>query len=134
MADRHGMTRRKYSKRATEFVIAVQVDLDTAGFTYRKWGSTQTCKRGDWLVNNNGDTYSVDGETFARTYRATGPGTWVKTTPVWAEVAASAGEVRTKEGSTHYEAGDYLVYNEQDGGDAYAVAKAAFERMYAPAE
>jgi hypothetical protein len=40
--------------------------------------------------------------------------------------------VRTKEGSTHYEAGDYLVYNQQDGGDAYAVSKRAFERMYEP--
>jgi hypothetical protein len=122
--------RRKYVKRATEFVIAVQLDLDTDGLRYQKWGSTQVCKRGDWLVNNNGDTYTVDQETFARTYRATGPGTYVKTAPVWAEVARTAGEVRTKEGATHYEAGDYLVYNEPDGGDAYAVSKDAFERMY----
>jgi hypothetical protein len=115
-------------------VTAVRVDLGTDGFTYRKWGSTQTCKRGDWLVNNNGDTYSVDAESFARTYRATGPGTWVKTTPVWAAVAISTGEVRTKEGSTQYKTGDYLGFNEPDGGDAYAVANDEFERMYAPAE
>jgi hypothetical protein len=126
------MNRQKYLKRATESIIAVQIDLDTAGFTYQKWGGTQTCKRGDWLVNNQGDTYTVDGDTFARTYRATGPGTYFKTTPVWAEVATSAGEVRTKEGSTSYEAGDYLVSNEPDGGDAYAISKSAFERMYAP--
>jgi hypothetical protein len=123
-------TRHTYVKRDTEFVVAVQVDLDTTGFTYEKWGGTQTCKPGDWLVNNGGDTYTVDRVTFAHTYRAIGPGTYIKVTPVWAEVARAAGEVRTKEGTTHYEAGDYLVYNEPDGGDAYAVSKDAFERMY----
>jgi hypothetical protein len=125
-------TRRRYLKRATQFVVAVQLDLDTPGFTYEKWGATQMCKRGDWLVTNDGDTYTVDAESFARTYKTTGPGTYVKHTPVWAEVASGAGEVRTREGSTHYEAGDYLVYNEPDGGDAYAVSKQAFERMYEP--
>lgn len=124
------MSRRPYRKRPSEFVLAVQLDLDTDGFTYRKWGSTQTCKRGDWIVNNNGDTYTVDAESFARTYRSTGPGTWVKSAPVWAEAAERAGDVKTKEGTTYYEPGDYLVYNEQDGGDAYAVPKDAFERMY----
>jgi hypothetical protein len=123
-------SREKYVKRASQFVVAVQLDLETDGFMYRKWGSIQTCKRGDWLVYNNGDIYTVDGETFARTYRPTGPGTYVKVSSVWAEVAAEAGEVRTKEGSTHYESGDYLVYNEPDGGDAYAVSKSAFEQMY----
>jgi hypothetical protein len=125
-------TRRRYVKRATQFVVAVQLDLDTPGFTYQKWGSTQTCKRNDWLVTNDGDTYTVDRETFARTYKSTGPGMYVKHTPVWAEEAPKAGEIRTKEGSTHYEAGDYLVYNEPDGGDGYAVSKQAFERMYEP--
>jgi hypothetical protein len=121
-------------KRASEFVTAVRVDLDTDGFSYRKWGSVQRCKAGDWLVNNNGDTYTIDADTFARTYRPTGPATYVKSAPVWAEVADSAGSVRTKEGSTEHDAGDYLVYNEPDGGDAYAVAKADFERMYERAD
>lgn len=125
-------TRRPYVKRATQFVVAVQLDLETPGFSYRKWGDTQTCKRGDWLVNNDGDVYTVDRESFARTYEPTGPGTYVKRTPVWAEVAPAAGEVRTKEGATHYEAGDYLVSNNPDGSDAYAVAKGDFERMYEP--
>jgi hypothetical protein len=122
--------RQQYVKRTSQFVTAVQVDLETDGFTYRKWGGTQTCKRGDWLVNNGGDIYTVDGDTFARTYRATGPGVYVKATPVWAEMAGAAGEIRTKEGATHYEPGDYLVYNEPDGGDGYAVSRAAFEGMY----
>jgi len=122
--------RRQYVKRASQFVTAVRLDLQTEGFTYQKWGSVQKCKPGDWLVNNNGDTYTVDADTFARTYRPTGRGTYLKTTPVWAEVANEAGEVRTKEGTTHYRPGDYLVYNEPDGGDAYAVSSSAFERMY----
>ena len=122
--------RHKYLKRATEFVTAVQVDVEMDGFTYRKWGATQQCKRGDWLVNNKGDIYTVDGETFARTYRANGPGTYVKATPVWAEVAKTAGGVRTKEGVTHYRPGDYLVYNQADGGDGYAVERDEFDRMY----
>jgi hypothetical protein len=125
-------SRQRYVKRETEFVVAVQLDLDTPGFTYQKWGATQTCKAGDWIVNNAGDTYTVDRDTFARTYRATGPGQYVKLTPIWAEEAAASGEVRTKEGITHYDAGDYLVFNEPDGGDPYAVARDEFERMYTP--
>ena len=125
-------SRRQYVKRASQFVVAVQLDLDTPGFTYKKWGGTQTCKPGDWLVNNGGDIYTVDRDTFSRTYESTGPGTYVKRTPVWAEAAGEAGAVRTKEGATQYEAGDYLVYNQPDGGDAYAVAKDAFEKMYEP--
>jgi len=126
--------KQKYVKRASEFVVAVQFDLDIDGFTYRKWGGTQRCKRGDWLVNNGGDIYTIDRESFARTYRATGPGTYVKTAPVWAEVADTAGEARTKEGATRYQIGDYLVSNEREGEDRYAVAKHEFERMYERSE
>jgi hypothetical protein len=125
-------SRRRYIKRETEFVVAVQLDLETDGFTYRKWGDLQRCKAGDWLVNNAGEIYTVDGKTFERTYRATGPGRYVKATPVWAEIASSSGDVRTKEGTTHYEPGDYLVYNEERGGDSYAVSKENFDRMYQP--
>ena len=123
-------SRRKYFKRAAEFVTAVQVDLDMDGFTYQKWGGTQRCKRCDWLVNNSGDIYTVDADTFSRTYRSSGPGTYVKATPVWAEVAEAAGEILTKEGVTHYRPADYLVYNQADGGDAYAIEREEFERMY----
>lgn len=123
-------SRQQYIKRASQFIVAVQFDLKTDGFTYEKWGSTQRCKPGDWLVNNNGDTYTVDRETFARTYKSSGPGTYTKLTTVWAEVAHEAGEVTTKEGATRYEPGDYIVYNEPHGGDAYAVSKAVFEQMY----
>lgn len=127
-------SRQQYIKRASQLIVAVQLDLKTDGFTYEKWGSTQRCKPGDWLVNNNGDTYTVDRETFARTYKPMGPGTYAKVTTVWAEVAQEAGEVPTKEGATRFEPGDYIVYNESHGGDAYAVSKAAFEQMYEAVE
>lgn len=123
--------RRQYVKRAGQTVVAVRLDLELEGFTYHKWGSLQRGKRGDWLVDNHGDVYTVDAESFARTYRPSGqPGTYVKTAPVWAEVARTGGEVRTKEGATRYDAGDYLVSNEPAGGDAYAVPRDEFERMY----
>src|SRR5262249_14965503 len=51
--------RRRYKKKPTAFVTAVQLDLDTEGFTYNKWGGKQVCKRGDWLVDNNGGKYTV---------------------------------------------------------------------------
>jgi hypothetical protein len=123
-------TRRRYRKKPDQFVVAVQLALDTNGFTYKKWGAEQRCKRGDWLVNNGGDVYTVDAEVFARTYRELEPGRYLKTTPVWAEVADKAGAVPTKEGQSHYEPGDYLVYNNEDGTDAYCVSAKKFEAMY----
>ena len=108
----------------------MQLALEGAGFTYQKWGAMQTCKSGDWLVDNDGDVYTVDSDSFARTYKKVDDGRYVKTTPVWAEVASAPGDVKTKEGSTSYKAGDYLVFNEESGGDAYAVEAAKFEAMY----
>ncbi len=128
--------RRKYVKRAKTPVVAVQLALDTDGFTYRKWGAVQRCKPGDWIVNNAGDIYTVDQETFARTYLVEEPGgaTYVKIAPVWAEVAERDGVIRTKEGETHYKAGAYLVFNDAEGLDGYAVEAAKFQSMYRPAE
>jgi hypothetical protein len=128
----HG--RLKYMKSTDQVVVAVQLILETTGFTYRKWGGVQTCKAGDWIVNNGGDVYTVDRATFERTYRQVEAGTYVKTTPVWAEMACEAGSVETKEGVTRYRAGDYLVFNEEQGGDAYAVSADKFEAMYQRAD
>ncbi len=122
--------RLRYKKKADQFIVAVQLNLDTDGFTYRKWGAEQRCKRGDWLVDNGGDIYTIDSGVFAKTYRNVGPGAYVKTTPVWAEVATRPGKVSTKEGESHYRAGDYLVYNNEDGTDAYCMSAAKFESMY----
>lgn len=122
--------RRKYKKKPTASITAVQLDLDTEGFTYNKWGGKQVCKRGDWLVNNNGDTYTIAEKSFAQTYEFVSPGVYVKSAPVWAEVAEKAGKLKTKEGETAYQAGDYLVYNNEDGTDGYAVTAKNFESMY----
>jgi hypothetical protein len=126
--------RRRYRKKADQFVVAVKLDLDTDGFTYRKWGADQRCKPGDWLVENQGDTYTVDDAVFLKTYRRVGPGTYVKTTPVWAEKATQPGSVATKEGRSHYDPGDYLVFNNEDGTDAYCIGATKFESMYEPDE
>lgn len=115
-------------------MVAVRLDLDTAGFTYRKWGAEQNCKAGDWLVDNNGDVYTVDARVFAGTYRSVAPGIYVKTTPIWAERATQPGSVATKEGRSHYNAGDYLVSNNKDGTDAYCISAERFESMYEPDE
>ena len=126
--------RRKYRKRGDLHVTAVQLTLDTDGFTYRKWGRVQRCKAGDWLVDNGVDVYTVDQESFARTYRAAGPGRYVKVGPVWAERTAAAGQVVTKEGVTEYRAGDYLVSNDEAGTDTYAVEGSIFDEMYDAAD
>jgi hypothetical protein len=126
----HGRTR--YQKRPNQHVVAVQLPLDGTGFTYEKWGGTQQCKPGDWLVNNNGEVYTVERESFRRTYARVGDGTYLKVAPVWASVAREDGRIATKEGLSAYKAGDYLVSNEEDGSDAYAVEAKKFEAMYEP--
>lgn len=126
-------TPKRYVRRPDRPVVAVQLALEAARLVYRKWGGEQRADAGDWLVDSDGDVYTVQEHTFARTYRKTGPGTYVKTTPVWAVQASTAGSVRTKEGATRYEAGDYLVSNTDDGTDAYAIGAAKFESLYEPA-
>jgi hypothetical protein len=114
-------------------VIAVRLTLETEGLVYRKWGGQQRAKPGDWIVDNDGDVYTVDADVFARTYRQIAKGTYIKATPVWAEQASVAGAVRTKEGVTHYAPGDYLVSNGADGSDEYAMDGATFTSLYEPA-
>ncbi len=126
--------RKQYRKKSTETVTAVQLDLDTEGFSYEKWGGAQFCKPGDWLVNNNGDVYTIDRQTFADSYEQLSQGCYAKTGTVWAEVAEADGTVSTKEGSTDYRTGDYLVSNDMAGTDSYAVSREKFEEMYEPAE
>jgi hypothetical protein len=129
---------RRYLPRPDRPVAAVQLAFDKDGFdfTYRKWGGRQRAKAGDWLVNNAGEVYTVDADVFARTYRSVdaGPGRYVKTTPIWAERAETAGSVPTKEGATQYDAGDYLVSNSEDGSDRYAITAAKFGELYVAAE
>ncbi|HZZ13183.1 MAG TPA: hypothetical protein VFE79_21055 [Paraburkholderia sp.] len=125
---------RRYRLKPDRFVVAVPLRLDTAGFEYRKWGDAQHCKPGDWLVDNEGEIYTVDQDVFAKTYREVSRGVYTKVTPVWARKVAAAGHVSTREGRTHYEAGDYLVFNDEDGTDGYAMPAATFHSKYEPDE
>ena len=126
--------RKRYRRKPDQYVVAVQLQLESLIFTYRKWGDNQTCKVGDWLVDNDGDVYTVDAESFAKTYRLLHRGAYVKTAPVWAEPSATDGRVSTKEGRTHHKKGDFLVSNNEDGTDAYAIAEDKFHSMYEPDE
>ena len=72
--------RRRYLKNPDQFVTAVQLNLDTQGFVFNKWGGEQRCKPGDWLVDNDGDVYTVDAEVFSNTYHRLSPAVFVKTT------------------------------------------------------
>jgi len=121
---------RQYRRKQRTFVTAVRLDLNTDGFTYFKWGGTQRCKQGDWIVGNQEDVYTIDRETFERTYQMVSPGLYEKVGPVWAEAAAEPGTIRTKEGATAYVAGDYLVFNDPDRKDGYAMKPETFHRLY----
>jgi hypothetical protein len=123
--------RERYVRRPDRPVVAIRLPLDTDGLVYRKWGGVQRAKPGDWLIeNDHGEVYTVDADVFERTYRQIAKGTYLKITPVWAERATAAGTVATKEGVTHYAAGDYLVSNTPDGSDDYAVPASTFESLY----
>ena len=122
--------RKCYRKKDECFVVAVKLDLDTKGFNYFKWGAKQTCKPGDWLIDNDGDIYTIDQEVFSRTYRKVSSGMYVKTTLVWAGVATDSGRILTKEGSSQFEKGDFLVYNNKDGTDGYCMSASKFKSMY----
>ena len=123
--------RRRYVRRPDRPVVAVRLESDGDGLVYRKWRGEQRAKPGDWVVDSDGDIYTVDADVFARTYRRVGADTFVKITPVWAQRAHTGGVVTTKEGASHYEAGDYLVSNDRDGADEYAVQAQKFESLYA---
>ena len=95
--------RSRFRRRPAQAVTAVQLALDFDGFSYRKWGDTQTAQAGDWLVDNGSEVYTVAADSFARTYRQIGPGRWLKTGSVWAQQVRRSGSVATKEGRTHYQ-------------------------------
>lgn len=124
------MELRKYRRKPDQYVIAIALELETEGLSYVKWGGPQRAKRGDYLVENDGEVYTVEREVFLRTYRRVAPGHYVKTTPVWAAPAATAGSVPTREGVTQYQPHDYVVSNDRAGTDRYAVAREKFEAMY----
>lgn len=122
--------RKLYRKRPKFNVTAVQLELDLEKFEYQKWGGKQTCKPGDWLVNNDGDIYTVDKQYFKDHYRRVSQGVFEKVGEIWAEIADADGAIKTIEGSTAYRAGDYLVFDRETGGEGYAIGRLKFERWY----
>lgn len=120
----------KYRRREDTLVTAVQLDLDTEGLTYRKWGGEQTARAGDWLVNNDGSTYTIDRDVFERTYSKQSPGVYRKTNTVWARQAETDGKIKTTSGHTDYEAGDMIVFNDEEEEDGWAMAAEEFESLY----
>ena len=86
---------------------------------------------GDWLVKNGDEVYTIERQTFEDTYTATDtPGQYIKTGKVWAKRAPESGTIRTKEGSTRYQAGDWLVFNDPEGQDGYSVSAGRFSELY----
>lgn len=122
---------KKYRKRPEFLITAVQLKLDTNGLQYRKWGDIQNAQANDWLVEANGNVYTIEEEVFARTYRQASPGRYEKVAPVFAVQADQDGSIATLEGRTHYTVGDYLVYENPDQQEgAYAIKRLDFEKMY----
>ena len=132
---------KRYRRRDNTPVTAIPLDLVTSRknqsgdqlFTYYKWDDTQTAKTGDWLVKSGDEVYTVERQTFEDTYTHIGrPGQYVKTNNVWAKRATQSGTIQTKEGSTRYEAGDYLVFNDPGRQDGYAISAKVFPKLYEP--
>jgi hypothetical protein len=120
----------RYRRRPSRYIVAVQLKLDTDGLRFRKWGGEQVARRGDWLVDNQGEVYTVEAKSFRKTYRRVSPGIYLKKTPVWARRASEAGAIKTKEGATRYRKGDYLVFNVRNGTDGYSMPAARFRSLY----
>ena len=66
-------------------------------------------------------TCTVDAESFARRYTQVSPGIYRKSVEVWVRVVDHSGGIKTREDVTRYDAGDYIVYNDAEGVDGYAV-------------
>lgn len=76
----------------------------------------------------------MDGDSFARTYREVSRGIFAKLGVVWARQANEAGSITTREGSTDYERGDWLVFNDRHGRDGYAISNRRFSQLYEAAQ
>lgn len=130
---------KPYRRRDNTPVTGIPLDLiakpdNQTGdplFTYHRWDNPQTAKTGDWLIKNADEIYTVDRETFENTYCPTDTdGQYIKTSKVWAKRATEPSTIQTREGSTRYDAGDWLVYNDPRGQDGYAISADRFLELY----
>ena len=106
---------------------AIQLDI---ALSYEKWGGPQSAKIGDWLLSKAGETYTCEAVVFASTYRplACREGWFYKRAEIDAEVALVSGTIKTIEGESSYEAGDFIITN--PGGDQYCIGQAEFGELY----
>jgi hypothetical protein len=133
------MSLTPYKRKDNTPIVAVQMALDFAAFIYNLWGGEQRAKPGDWLVFNpsvdKDPTYTIEAASFESTYAPVeGVAGHYRKRGVWARQATEGGEIATKEGATKYAAGDWLVYNNADGTDGYAMPPENFEKLYEPAQ
>ena len=123
---------RLYKQKDSKIVTAVQLDLDTTGFSFEKWGHTQRCQPGDWIVNSDDDCYTIADSIFRETYKKVSPGRFLKHSHIYAIKVETSGQVSTHEGVTNYKAGDYLIENSADPKDTYAIDAKKFHQLYEP--
>lgn len=121
---------RRYKRKGNEVVIAIQLDLDTEGFSYQKQGAERRCNAQDWLLSDRSGTYAVDDSTFARAFEEIGVGQYTMVGIVRAKVSDSAGHIRVGQRKVPHEPGDYLVWDESTQSIGYAVPKDWFEASY----
>ncbi|MFK7997116.1 MAG: hypothetical protein AB8B87_23480 [Granulosicoccus sp.] len=122
----------RFQRKEDTLVSAIRLKLEFSSLEYQKWGDNQRALPGDWLVDNDGDVYTVAADSFAQTYENVSPGRWRKCTHIWATQALVDGSVETQEGRSHYKAGDWIVSNDEAGTDAYAISAEKFQRLYEP--
>ena len=125
---------KKYDAKKL-LVIAIQLPEKCQGLKYEKWGGLQAAKPLDWLVIKQGETYTIDAESFANTMEPLDqPGHYYKKSSVWAKIARDSGKIKTKEGLTNYKKGWYIVSNDGNFEDAYAMSEEKFKSLYETGE
>jgi hypothetical protein len=133
------MSLTPYKRKDNTPIVAVQMAaIMFAEFVYYLWGGVQRAKPGDWLVFNpsveQDPTYTIDQKSFEATYAPVeGVVGHYRKRGVWARQATEDGEIATKEGGTQYKAGFWLVFNNANGTDGYAMSPENFEKLYEPA-
>lgn len=111
----------------TSVVRVIQLD---APLTWNAdHGSTMQAQPGDWLVQSEGDTWSVEDGIFRVTYEHLRDDLYRKVTPVLAVELPAAGTVLSREGMVEAEQGDLLVCNVT--GECWSMPKEKFFQRYA---
>lgn len=121
---------KRYRKKSEKVVEAMPLALPDCRVQYEQWGGSQQAKEGDWLVKHDDEYYTVESETFAKTYQHIRANHYKKIGKVWAKIANDSGTVVTKEGKTQYKEGDILVYNNKNKTDGYAMNVETFNNNY----